>query len=58
MTNLFGKIEEGIAGLENQPNSTEKYSEFEAVPAQFGVVKRLRDNDMELHSNKQVCMHT
>ncbi|XP_072032350.1 uncharacterized protein [Amphiura filiformis] len=54
IANLFSKIQEGIAGLENQPNTTEKYSEFDSVPAQFGVVKRLRDNDMELHSDKQM----
>ena len=53
--NLFSKIQEGIEGLENQPNTTEKYSEFDqASPSQFGVVKMQRDNDMELHTNQQV----
>ncbi|XP_033114382.1 uncharacterized protein LOC117114802 [Anneissia japonica] len=51
---LLDKIKEGIAGLEKQPESSERYSSLDKDPATFGVVKRLRDNDMELHSNKQM----
>ncbi|XP_071962564.1 uncharacterized protein [Antedon mediterranea] len=51
---LFEKIKEGIAGLEQQAESSARYSSLDKDPATFGVVKRLRDNDMELHSNKQM----
>lgn len=31
-----------------------RYAGIEKGPATFGVIKRLRDNDMELHTNRQV----
>ena len=51
---LLAKITEGVKGLENQPKTSERYSGLDMRPATYGVVKQLRDNDMELHSNQQV----
>lgn len=51
---VLGKVKEGLAGVEKQPANTEKYSELDKSPATFGVVKRARDNDMELHTDKPV----
>jgi len=31
-----------------------RYAGIEKGPATFGVIKRLRDNDMELHTDRQV----
>lgn len=33
-----------------------RYTGVEKGPATFGVIKRLRDNDMELHTNRQVLV--
>lgn len=44
-----------LAGVEGQPSESERYGDLESGPATYGVVKRKRDNDMDLHSNKQVC---
>ncbi|XP_070576630.1 uncharacterized protein [Ptychodera flava] len=51
---LLAKITEGILGLDKQPQTTEKYSSMDKGVATFGVVKRLRDNDIELHTDKQM----
>ncbi|XP_077991642.1 uncharacterized protein LOC144445871 [Glandiceps talaboti] len=51
---LFAKIREGIQDLDKQSSTTEKYENLEKGPATFGVVKKLRDNDMELHTDKQM----
>lgn len=48
------KIKEGLEGVENQPASSEKYSGLDKGPATYGVVKKLRDNDMDLHTDKQM----
>ena len=48
------KVKEGLEGVEKQPANTEKYSGMDKKPATYGVVKRLRDNDMELHTDQQV----
>lgn len=45
---------EGLKGIKNQPSESEKYGQLDKGPATFGVVKRLRDNDMELHTNQTV----
>ena len=34
-----------------------RYAGIEKGPATFGVIKRLRDNDMELHTDRQVQYH-
>ena len=51
---ILEKVKEGLAGVEKQPANAEKYSAMEKGPATYGVVKRMRDNDMELHTDKQV----
>ncbi|KAK2561519.1 hypothetical protein P5673_015491 [Acropora cervicornis] len=51
---VMGKVREGLKSIEKQEATTEKYAGIEKGPATFGVIKRLRDNDMELHSNKQM----
>lgn len=44
-----------FSGVEEQPSESERYGDLEGGLSMYGVVKRKRDNDMELHSNKQVC---
>lgn len=51
-------MKEGIEGLKNQPETTEKYGNMDKGPATYSVVKKLRDNDMELHTDKQVIQCT
>ncbi|KAK7788464.1 hypothetical protein R5R35_012208 [Gryllus longicercus] len=51
---VMEKIVAGLKGIRNQPHESEKYSEMERGPATFSVVKRLRDNDIELHSDNQM----
>lgn len=55
---IINKVKEGIKGLKNQPETTEKYSNMDKGPATYSVVKKLRDNDMELHTDKQVILCT
>lgn len=52
---VLGKVNEGFEGLENQPATSEKYTSLDTAPATYSVAKQLRDNDMELHTDKQVC---
>ncbi|XP_076321586.1 uncharacterized protein LOC143231011 [Tachypleus tridentatus] len=49
-----GKIKSGLKGVANQPVESERYADVDKGPATFSVVKRLRDNDMELHTDKQM----
>ncbi|XP_045581052.1 uncharacterized protein [Procambarus clarkii] len=51
---IIEKMQEGLKGVEDQPSEIEKYGDLESGPAMYGVVKRKRDNDMDLHSNKQM----
>ncbi|XP_054710418.1 uncharacterized protein LOC129220102 [Uloborus diversus] len=48
------QIVDGLKNVENQASESEKYGQIDKSPAAFGVVKRMRDNDMELHSNQQM----
>ena len=56
------KFDLGVKGLSNLTLSNDinvslfflRYTGVEKGPATFGVIKRLRDNDMELHTNRQV----
>jgi len=52
---IVSKVKEGFHGVETQPATTEKYSDLDSGPATYGVVKRKRDNDMDLHTDRQVC---
>ncbi|CAG5132048.1 unnamed protein product [Candidula unifasciata] len=49
---VFSKIKEGFEKIKEQPATSEKYGGLENTPAVFGVVKQLRDNDMDLHTNQ------
>lgn len=49
------KLEEGLKAVHHQDSESEKYGKLDKGPATFGVVKKLRDNDMELHTNQTVC---
>lgn len=51
---MLGKVKEGFEGLENQPATSEKYGGMDKGPATYSVAKQLRDNDMDLHTDKQV----
>ncbi|ROT82029.1 uncharacterized protein [Penaeus vannamei] len=51
---IMEKLKEGLKGVEGQPSESERYGDLESGPATYGVVKRKRDNDMDLHSNKQM----
>ena len=53
---IFPKMEEGFKGVETQPVSSERYSSLDKGPATYGVVKQLRDNDDELHTNQTVSI--
>ncbi|XP_015919136.2 uncharacterized protein [Parasteatoda tepidariorum] len=52
--NIKPQILDGLKGVKDQPSESEKYSQLSKGPATFSVVKKLRDNDMELHSNQQM----
>ena len=51
---IYQKVKEGLSGVKDQPETTEKYSTLEKGPATYGVAKKLRDNDMELHTDRQM----
>lgn len=52
LNEVINEIKEGLKEIEKQPENTEKYSTIDKSPAQFGVVKKLRDNDADLHTNQ------
>ncbi|KAJ7369805.1 hypothetical protein OS493_036321 [Desmophyllum pertusum] len=54
LTIVIKKVTEGLQGVEKQEATTEKYTGLEKGAATFGVIKRLRDNDMELHTDRQM----
>ena len=51
---MISKAKEGLDAVEKQSENVDKYSTLDKGPATYGVVKRLRDNDMDLHTDKQV----
>ncbi|KAL8583744.1 hypothetical protein ACOMHN_000365 [Nucella lapillus] len=51
---VLAKVSEGLRGLESQPATSEKYSGMDPSPATYSVAKQLRDNDMELHTDRQM----
>ncbi|EDO29281.1 predicted protein, partial [Nematostella vectensis] len=53
-TIVFSKVREGLKEVQNQEAITEQFAGLDKGPATFGVVKKLRDNDMDLHTNKQM----
>ena len=46
-------MREGLSGLRDQPVESERYRDL-SNSSEFGVVKRLRDNDVALHENQQM----
>jgi len=54
LTNVVVKVEEGLSDLVNQPVESEKYGNLDTGPADFGVAKRIRDNDPSIHENQQM----
>ena len=44
-------LREGLSGLKDQPVESERYRDL-SNSSEFGVVKRLRDNDVALHENQ------
>lgn len=54
LTDVETKVKEGLADLVNQPVESEKYGNLDTGPAEFGVAKRIRDNDPVLHENQQM----
>lgn len=54
LTVVMEKVTAGLKGVRNQPADSERYRDMDHGQATFGVVKRLRDNDPEFHSDKQV----
>ena len=55
-TVVLEKVKEAFEKIETQPDTAEKYGGLDKGPATYGVVKKLRDNDMELHTDRQVCL--
>ena len=51
---VLGKAAEGILKVKEQKESSTNHGDLDSSLAIFGVVKRARDNDMELHSDQQV----
>ncbi|RUS87848.1 hypothetical protein EGW08_004381 [Elysia chlorotica] len=49
---VFAKIKEGFEKIKDQKATSEKYAAIDKTPATYGVVKQLRDNDMDLHTNQ------
>lgn len=45
-------IKDGLDGLKEQPKESHRYTDLSSGPATFGVAKKLRDNDVELHENQ------
>ncbi|XP_012562698.2 uncharacterized protein LOC100213644 [Hydra vulgaris] len=49
---VFKKLNEGLGAVEFQKASSERYDGLEKGAATYGVVKKLHDNDLDLHSNQ------
>ena len=53
---VSNRVEDGLQNIKNQGANIEKYSGMDTKPAVYGVVKRMRDNDVDIHTNKQVTI--
>lgn len=51
---LFSKIQTDLNGVEQQKATSERYEGLDKGVATYGVIKQLRDNDFDLHSNQQM----
>uniref|UniRef100_A0A6A7G1B8 Dynein axonemal assembly factor 5 TPR repeats domain-containing protein n=1 Tax=Hirondellea gigas TaxID=1518452 RepID=A0A6A7G1B8_9CRUS len=47
-------LRDRLNGVSSQSNESERNSEMESVPANYGVAKRQRDNDIQLHEDRQM----
>nr|CAD7395536.1 unnamed protein product [Timema poppensis] len=48
---LMERVTQGLKNVRNQPQDSEKYRDLDKGQANFGIVKKIRDNDPELHSD-------
>ena len=51
---VFAKIREGFEKIVDQPETSARYGGMDKSPGTYGVVKSLRDNDVDLHTDQQV----
>lgn len=51
---MLDKVKLYLRGIKDQPAEVEKYTKGCDNQATFGLIKRQRDNDMELHTDQQV----
>lgn len=54
VSEIFGKVTIGIKSIETQSANSERYEGLEKGVATYGVIKQMRDNDYDLHSNQQM----
>jgi len=52
LSDLITRITNAIDNLKNQPEESEKYGSLDSGPTTYGVAKRVRDNDPDLHENQ------
>jgi len=46
------RVTKGLCEIKNQNVESEKYGNLDTGPAEFGIAKKIRDNDVSLHENK------
>ena len=51
---IFAQVAKDFDGIKDQKTSSERYEGLDKGAATYGVIKQLRDNDLELHSNQQM----
>merc|ERR1711997_359192 len=49
---LVSMMEDTFDRVKDQPVESQRYGDMSKDPANFGVVKQLRDNDPQLHENQ------
>lgn len=52
VSELVAEMENCFAGVKDQPTESHKYGDLSSEPANFGVAKKMRDNDPDLHENQ------
>ena len=52
LVKVLDVVKDGLKGLKEQPVESHRYSELESGAANFGVAKKIRDNDAALHENQ------
>ena len=51
---VFAQVAKDFDGIKDQKASSERYEGLDKGVATYGVIKQMRDNDLELHSNQQM----